>query len=122
MCWTSSNVSAGPAPRQPAAADGRWIGRQLAELASLAAESALLAHDQYRAHFKQIQRVAGMDAAAHQRLRRTFASWLAEAGVPELVHASLMGHANSSTVRRVYARTGSAAQVDAVGLLPQLYG
>lgn len=63
---------------------------------------------------------AGIPAVTPNDLRRTFATWLAEAGIPELVTASLMGHANSSMVRRVYARIGSAAQQGAVAVLPRL--
>ncbi|MCB9656756.1 MAG: tyrosine-type recombinase/integrase [Polyangiales bacterium] len=63
---------------------------------------------------------AGIPPVSPNDLRRTFASWLAERGVPELVTASLMGHSNSAMVRRVYARIGTTAQVDAVGLLPPL--
>lgn len=51
-------------------------------------------------------------------LRRTFCTWLAEAGVPELVTASLMGHANSAMIRKVYARIGTAAQVQAIAQMP----
>lgn len=53
-------------------------------------------------------------------LRRTFCTWLAEAGVPELVTASLMGHANSAMIRKVYARIGTAAQVNAIAKMPSL--
>jgi len=57
---------------------------------------------------------------SHNDLRRTFASWLCERGVPELVTASLLGHASSAMVRRVYARIGSKAQRAAVATLPAL--
>ena len=53
-------------------------------------------------------------------LRRTFATWLAEAGVAELVVASLMGHANSAMVRRVYAKIGTNAKRAAIRGLPTL--
>lgn len=53
-------------------------------------------------------------------LRRTFCTWLAEAGVPEAVAASLLGHASSTMVRRVYTRIGRAAQIAAVATLPSL--
>lgn len=63
---------------------------------------------------------AGCAPVTPNDLRRTFATWLAEAGVPELVTASLMGHANSAMIRRVYARIGSPAQAQAVSRLPGL--
>lgn len=53
-------------------------------------------------------------------LRRTFASWHAEAGTPELVVVQLMGHRSSAMVRRVYARIGSQAQSDAAARFPAL--
>jgi len=53
-------------------------------------------------------------------LRRTFATWLAEAAVPEAVTASLLGHASSQMVRRVYTRIGREAQRRAVAMLPRL--
>ena len=43
-------------------------------------------------------------------LRRTFATWQAEAGVPEAVTASLMGHTSSAMIRRVYAKIGTDAK------------
>jgi integrase len=55
-------------------------------------------------------------------LRRTFATWLAEAGVAELVTASLMGHASTAMVRRVYTKIGQSAKRAAVASLPRLGG
>lgn len=51
-------------------------------------------------------------------LRRTFASWLANAGVSPLVTARLMGHTSTRMVERVYARLGVEIQADAVARLP----
>ncbi len=51
-------------------------------------------------------------------LRRTFCTWLAESGVPELTIARLMGHTNSAMVRRVYTRVGASAMADAMAMLP----
>ena len=65
-------------------------------------------------------RRTGIAHVSHNDLRRTFASWLAERGVPELVTASLMGHASSEMVRRVYTRIGPEAQIRAMALLPPL--
>jgi integrase len=53
-------------------------------------------------------------------LRRTFASWQAEAGVPEGVTASLLGHTSSAMVRRVYAKIGTEAKRAAMAKLPPL--
>jgi len=53
-------------------------------------------------------------------LRRTFATWQAEAGVPEAVTASLMGHTSSAMVRRVYAKIGTDAKRAALAKLPPL--
>lgn len=61
---------------------------------------------------------AGIDRVSPNDLRRTFATWLAEAGVPEAVAAALLGHASSAMVRRVYTRIGRAAQRAAVATLP----
>lgn len=52
--------------------------------------------------------------------RRTFATWLGEGGQPELVTASLLGHASTAMVRRVYTNIGSAAQQRAVATLPSM--
>ena len=63
---------------------------------------------------------AGIARVSCNDLRRTFATWLAEAGVPEAVTASLLGHASSQMVRRVYTRIGREAQRRAVAMLPRL--
>lgn len=62
---------------------------------------------------------AGVARVSCNDLRRTFATWLAEAGVPEAVTASLLGHASTAMVRRVYTRIGRAAQVQAIASLPR---
>lgn len=51
-------------------------------------------------------------------LRRTFASWLCSAGVPELTAARLMGHTSSTMVRRVYAQLGDEVLLEAIDRLP----
>ena len=63
---------------------------------------------------------AGIGPVSPNDLRRTFASWLAEAGVPEMGIAQMMGHTSSAMVRRVYAKIGSAAKADAAAKLPPL--
>jgi integrase len=62
----------------------------------------------------------GIPRVSPNDLRRTFATWLAEAGVPEAVTASLLRHASSAMVRRVYVKVGVAAQQDAVAKLPRI--
>ncbi len=54
-------------------------------------------------------------------LRRTFCSWLANAGVSTLVAARLMGHTSTRMVERVYAQLGIEIQTNAVALLPGVY-
>jgi len=63
---------------------------------------------------------AGIDHVSPNDLRRTFATWQAEAGVPEAVTASLLGHTSSAMVRRVYAKIGTEAKREAMAKLPPL--
>lgn len=63
---------------------------------------------------------AEIEPVSANDLRRTFASWLCNAGVPELTCARLMGHASSSMVRRVYAQLSKAALRDAIDRLPRV--
>ncbi len=63
---------------------------------------------------------AGIEHVSPNDLRRTFATWQAEAGVPESVTASLLGHANSSMLRRVYTQIGTEAKRAAMAKLPAL--
>jgi integrase len=51
-------------------------------------------------------------------IRRTFASWLANAGVPELVAAKLLGHKSTRMVSQVYAQIHGDSTKAAVALLP----
>lgn len=53
-------------------------------------------------------------------LRRTFATWLLHAGVPEATTIRLMGHVNSKMVRRVYAQHSAGLLRDAIDRLPLL--
>ncbi len=47
-------------------------------------------------------------------LRRTFASWLVQAGVPLLVVARLLGHSSTRMVERVYGHLSQASYRDAI--------
>lgn len=51
-------------------------------------------------------------------LRRTFASWLAQAGVPLFHAAKLMGHGSTKMLERVYARLAPENARSAIAMLP----
>ncbi len=53
-------------------------------------------------------------------LRRTFCSWLCNAGVPELHAVKLMGHRNSGMIRRVYAQLSGETLRGAIDRLPSV--
>jgi integrase len=63
---------------------------------------------------------AGIARVSANDLRRTFVSWLATAGVPELTVVKLVGHSSSQMVRRVYAQLAPATLAEAVDRLPRL--
>jgi integrase len=65
---------------------------------------------------------AGIPHVSTNDLRRTFVSWLANAGVPELTVVRLVGHNSSAMVRRVYAQLAPATLAEAVARLPSVYG
>jgi len=63
-------------------------------------------------------RRAGIEPATPNDLRRTFCSWLCQAGVPERVCAELMGHRSTVMVRSVYGhldQVSMAAAVERIG-------
>jgi len=62
----------------------------------------------------QIDRVVCTD------FRRTFCSWLAQAGVPMLTTARLMGHGSTKMIERVYAQLAPATLADAIARLPTI--
>jgi integrase len=62
---------------------------------------------------------AGIAKISCNDFRRTFATSLAEQGGPEAVTASLLGHASTAMVRRVYAQIGWEAQQRAGATLPE---
>jgi hypothetical protein len=65
-------------------------------------------------------RHAGIERCSPNDLRRTFATWMRADGVPPNLIGSMMGHADSRMVERVYARLGiealGAAVAQALGL------
>jgi integrase len=61
---------------------------------------------------------AGIPHVCANDLRRTFCSWLAQAGVPLLVTVKLMGHRSAEMVTTVYARFGSDDLAAAIDRLP----
>ncbi len=63
---------------------------------------------------------AGIARVSANDLRRTFVSWLANAGVPELTVIRLVGHTSSTMVRRVYAQLAPATLAEAVARLPRI--
>lgn len=61
---------------------------------------------------------AGIPMCSANDFRRTFCSWLVQAGVPELTIIRLMGHTSSAMVRQVYAQLSPETLADAIGRLP----
>lgn len=57
---------------------------------------------------------AGIPPATPNDLRRTFCSWLCQAGVPERTCAELLGHADTTMVRAVYGHLDRATLAAAV--------
>lgn len=58
-----------------------------------------------RRAFEVACRRAGIPRCTPHDLRRTFASWLLQEGVPERDIADLLGHTKTNLVRSVYAKT-----------------
>lgn len=63
---------------------------------------------------------AEIEHASTNDFRRTFASWLCQAGVPELTVVKLMGHRSSRMVRLVYAQLSPQTMADAIATLPTI--
>ncbi len=61
---------------------------------------------------------ARIDPVSPNDLRRTFASWLAQAGVPLKVIAELLGHASTRMVELVYGHLAKESLRGAVARLP----
>ncbi len=70
---------------------------------------------------------AAADAAKVPRvspndLRRTFASWMVQAGAPLLTVATLLGHSSTRMLEKVYGRLSDDNLEDAIGMLPRGQG
>lgn len=65
-------------------------------------------------------RKIGIEPVSANDLRRTFASWLCNAGVPELTVVKLMGHSSSKMIRKVYAQLAPSTLAAAVERLPSV--
>lgn len=63
-------------------------------------------------------RKAGVPVVTPNDLRRTFASWLVQAGETSYVVAQLLGHSSSAMVERVYGRLAGHTLRTAIGRLP----
>jgi integrase len=61
---------------------------------------------------------AGIEHVIVKDLRRTFCSWMCQAGVHELHVIRLMGHGSSDMVRRVYAHLDDSSFEQAIAALP----
>jgi len=63
---------------------------------------------------------AGISRVSPNDLRRTFASWLKQAGVDSMTVAKLLGHTSSRMVELVYGRLNDLTYQNAVAMLPSL--
>jgi Phage integrase family len=63
---------------------------------------------------------AGLDRVTPNDLRRTFASWLKQAGVDSFTVGKLMGHTSSRMVELVYGHLNDVTFINAVKQLPAL--
>lgn len=67
-------------------------------------------------------RRAGLPRVSPNDLRRTYCTWLRDAGVDEGTCASLLGHTNSLMVRLVYGRATTDRKQKAIDLLGRIGG
>jgi integrase len=68
---------------------------------------------------KKHQSTAGLPRLSPNDLRRTFASWMKQAGVDSLAVAHLLGHSSTRMVEMVYGRLTTATYRAAVSVLPE---
>lgn len=83
-------------------------------------DSALLAN-QKRAWLRALKRACKALGIAHTStndLRRTFATWAWQGGVPEEVCIRWMGHASAKMIREVYAQPSQEQGMREIGKLP----
>lgn len=61
----------------------------------------------------------GLQPLCANDLRRTFCSWLKQAGVDSMIVAELMGHSSTRMIELVYGRLDLASKQRAMGRLPR---
>jgi integrase len=66
--------------------------------------------------------VAEIEPVTANDLRRTYATWMAEAGVPESLLLKYMGHTTSAMLRRVYSQTTDRMHADAISKFGSVLG
>lgn len=67
---------------------------------------------------RETTRKLGIPHVSTNDLRRTFASWLKQAGVDSLSVAHMMGHSSPAMVNRVYGQLAEATYVSAIDRMP----
>ncbi len=65
---------------------------------------------------------AGIDRVSSNDIRRTYASWLKNAGTDSAVVAQLLGHSSTRMVDLVYGKLHSSTLAQAVTALPDITG
>jgi integrase len=66
--------------------------------------------------------IAEIEPVTANDLRRTYATWLAESGVPESLLLKYMGHTSSTMLRRVYSQTTDRMHADAIAAFGSVLG
>ena len=65
-------------------------------------------------NLRQWCQMAGIAPLTANDLRRTYATWMAERGIPESLLLKFMGHASSTMLRKVYSQTTDRMHADAI--------
>jgi integrase len=65
---------------------------------------------------------AGIEPLTANDLRRTYATWMAERGVPESLLLKYMGHTSSAMLRRVYSQTTDRMHAGAIAAFGSVLG